>query len=124
MSQGGVVQHSRWRIAFFVATASLLIVTAFLLYGFIDQAVTISYMSQGYDQTKKDLEILAGAFPRDRYNKKDIVAVLRANNPGGFIVETQCAVQLDGIRFEFDQVGKLASINTRAHYTEDKACDI
>jgi hypothetical protein len=73
---------------------------------------------------RKDLEILAGVFPRDRYDKKDIVAVLRANNPHGFIVETKCAVQLDGIRFEFDQVGKLSNINTRAEYTEDKSCDI
>ena len=118
------MKPSRWKIAFFVLTGVFLLVTAFLLYGIIDQAVTISYMSQGYNQTKKDLEILAGVYPHDRYTKKDIVVVLRRSNPDGFIVESECAVQLDGIRFEFDKNGALSEINTRAQYTEGKVCDI
>lgn len=117
------MKASRWRTAFFVAIGLNVIVGALLGYAIIDQAVTISYMSQGYDQTKKDLIVLAAAFPLDRYNKKDIVAILRRKNPDAFIVETRCSVQLDGIRFDFKSSGVLSSIETRAQYSGESECD-
>ena len=118
------MQSSKWRLAFFISTGISLPVIAFLLYGIIDQGVTITYMSEGYEQTKKDLEVLASAFPLDRYNKKDIVTVLRRKNPDAFIVETVCTVQLAGIRFDFDKSGALSAINSRAQYASEKECDI
>jgi hypothetical protein len=124
MSHGGFVQSSKWRLAFFISTGISLPVIAFLLYGIIDQGVTITYMSEGYDQTKKDLEVLSSVFPLDRYNKKDIVTILRRKNPDAFIVETACAVKLAGISFEFNKNGVLSAINTRAQYTSEKECDI
>ena len=68
---------NKWKWAFFVSTATLLTICAFLLYVVIDQSVTITYMSQGYDDTEKDLERLAATFPKDTYTKKDVVYVLR-----------------------------------------------
>jgi hypothetical protein len=117
------VQSSRWRLAFFVTAGVSLPLIAFLVYGIIDQAVTITYMSQGYEDTIKDLEVLASAFPRDRYNKKDIVVVLRRENPDAFIVESACSVQLNGVRFDFNKNGSLSAINSRAQYTEERECD-
>ena len=87
------------------------------------EAVTITYMSDEYDRTKKDLEALAAAFPRDRYNKKDVLVVLRRNNPQAVIVVTPCAIQQDGVRFEFNQQGMLVSINTRADYSPETECE-
>jgi len=81
-----------WRIAFFVTLTIGVVAIALLSYSVVDQAVTITYMSDGYSRTEKDLKILGDAFPRDSYKKKDILVVLRKVNPKGFIVETKCMV--------------------------------
>ena len=114
----------RWRIAFFATLFVALVATGCLLYSVIDQAITLTYMSDGYERTKADLRNLANAYPRDQYNKKDIVAVLRRNDANAFIVETACAVQLNGLRFEFDKNGKLININTRAEQAPEYECGI
>jgi hypothetical protein len=78
---------NKWRFAFFVTLAVALPAIGFLVYAVIDQAVTLTYMSDGYGRTEKDLKTLAQAFPRDRYKKRDIVAVLRRIDPQGLIIE-------------------------------------
>lgn len=113
---------NKWRIAFFVTLAVALPAIGLLVYSVIDQAVTITYMSDGYERTEKDLKMLAQVFPRDRYKKKDIVVVLRRIDPLGFIVETKCAVQLNGLRFEFNAIGELVGINTKAESSPEYEC--
>lgn len=118
-----LVNASRqWRIAFFSLLAGALLGIGVLLYGIVDQGITITYMSEGYAQTKQDLSVLAAAFPRDGYNKKDIVTILREQNPDAFIVETECTVELNGLRFEFDDQGSLVGINTGEKFSPDAAC--
>lgn len=111
-----------WRIAFFAALIIGAGTIALLAYSVLDQGVTITHMSDGYSRTEKDLQTLGDAFPRDRYNKKDIVVVLRKLDPNGFIVETKCAVQLNGLRFEFDNKARLVNVNTKAEYSPDYEC--
>ena len=79
-------------------------------------------MSDGYSRTEKDLKTLGDAFPRDRYNKKDILVVLRKLEPQGFIVETKCMIQLNGLRFEFDNKGRLIGVNTKAESSPEYEC--
>lgn len=117
------MQSSRWRLVFFIVTGISLPLIAFLGYGVIDQGITIKHMSQGYEDTKQDLEVLSSVFPRDRYNKKDIVVVLRQEYPDAFIVETECSVQLNGIRFDFNKNGSLSVINSQAQFTEKRKCE-
>jgi len=112
---------TKWKWAFFISIAVFVIVTAFMAYGLLDQGITITYMSNGYERTEKDLNRLAEIFPKN-YNKKDILYLLRKNNPDAFIVEDECTVQLAGLRFEFDQNGKLKNINTRAEYSSEYEC--
>jgi hypothetical protein len=112
----------KWRTAFFVTVIIAVLLVAFLGYSVIDQAVTITYMSDGYSRTEKDLKTLGDAFPRDRYSKKDIVVLLRKIDPQGFIVETNCTVQLNGLRFEFDGKGRLVGVNTKAESSADYEC--
>src|SRR6266496_2513438 len=71
----------KWRIAFFVTLIIAVAVIGLLAYSVVDQAVTITHMSDGYSRTEKDLKTLGDAFPRDRYNKKDILVVLNFMNP-------------------------------------------
>ena len=117
-----MITTRKWKIAFFTTLIISLPTVAFLGYGFVDQAVTISYMSQGYKETVSDLKRLGKIFPIDTYAKKDILVLLRQNNPDAFIVETKCRIQLNGLRFEFDEHNKLININTRAQYESEKAC--
>ena len=112
----------KWRTAFFATALLAVLAVAFLGYSVIDQAVTLTYVSEGHWRTEKDLKTLGDAFPRDRYDRKDIVVVLRKIDPQGFIVETRCTVQLNGLRFEFDSKGRLVRINTRAESSADYEC--
>lgn len=112
----------KWRIAFFVTLIIAVAVIAVLAYSVVDQAISITYMSDGYSRTEKDLKTLGDAFPRDKYTKKDIVVVLRKLEPQGFIVETKCAVQLNGLRFEFDPKGRLIDVNTKAESSPEYEC--
>jgi len=98
---------NKWKWAFFISTALLISAVAFLLYAVMDQGVTITYMSQGYGDTEKDLERLAKVFPKDVYSKKDIVYLLRREYPEAFIVEGKCTVQLRGLRLSLAKQGNL-----------------
>ncbi|WP_146083321.1 hypothetical protein [Methylobacter tundripaludum] len=113
---------NKWKWAFFISTALLISAVAFLLYAVMDQGVTITYMSQGYGDTEKDLERLAKVFPKDVYSKKDIVYLLRREYPEAFIVERKCTVQLRRLRFEFSETGKLIDINTKAESSPEYEC--
>jgi hypothetical protein len=102
---------NKWRIAFFTTLVLSLLGIGVLVYRIIDQAVTLTYVTDGYGRTEKDLQVLAETFPRDTYRRKDIVVVLRKIDPKAFIVETKCAVRLNGLRFEFNATGQLVGIN-------------
>ena len=112
----------RWRLAFLVSAGLLVPLVCFLAYLVIDQAVTLSYISDSTDSMAEDYRTLAAAFPRDRYDKKDILTVLRRNAPTAFIVETKCTVELEGVRFEFNSAGQLVGINSQAEFSPDYDC--
>ena len=113
---------NKWRIAFLATFAASLPVIVFLGYLTIDQGVTVTYMSQGYAETKDDLSRLAKIFPKSTYSKNDILFLLRKNDPRAFIVETPCTIQLQGLRFEFNEQDKLMNITTQAQSAPEYAC--
>ena len=113
---------NRWRIAFFLALGVTLPLSGCLAYLLMDQAVSHTYMKDGYDGTVRDLDALATVFPKDRYKKRDLVSILRQHYPGALIVETACSVQLDGLRFDFDESHRMIGIVSRAEYTPSRKC--
>ena len=113
----------KWKIAFFTALVITLPTITLLGYGFVNEAVTISYMSEGYKDTEKALNRLGEIFPHDAYTKKDILVLLRRNNPDAFIVETKCNISLGHLRFDFDNKNKLVNINTRAQFESAVECN-
>ncbi|MET0123393.1 MAG: hypothetical protein ABW124_20335 [Candidatus Thiodiazotropha sp. 6PLUC9] len=114
--------HNKWKWAFLTSVALSFVAIVFLLYAVIDQGVTITYMSQGYSDSEKDLQRLAAVFPKEAYSKKDLVYLLRRENPDAIIVDSKCAVQLRGLRFEFSENGKLININTKAESSPEYEC--
>ncbi|MET1079854.1 MAG: tetratricopeptide repeat protein [Pseudomonas sp.] len=111
-----------WKSAFFGLLLLFISVTVVLGYGFIERIMTLSYLSDGYAGAVRDLERLAKIYPKGTYAKKDILNLLRVHYKSGFIVQTDCAVQLDGLRFEFNKADQLININTRAESESETPC--
>jgi hypothetical protein len=111
-----------WRTAFFVSTSVLTAAAAYLGYAWYDRAISYSYLAFGHADTVRDLKRLAKSFPRDRYNRSDILTVLRQNNPSALIIERPCSIQIDGLLFEFDSNGALTTIDPQAEYSPAHAC--
>jgi len=110
-----------WKIAslgWFIVSVLLIGGLGFII---VDQAVSAAYLSQGVDEMTADLETLAAVFPRGT-PKADVLAALRAHDPDAFIVETPCAVQVDGLRFDVGPEG-LRAVSVRALYEEAPPCD-
>jgi hypothetical protein len=114
---------NRWKVAFFSLLLLSSCAIAFLAYGFIDMAYTTTYMRDSFDRTEKNLERLSLLFPKQTYRKKDILHLLRSHNKYELIAETSCSIQVDGLRFEFDEKDHLLSINTRADSESEAPCN-
>jgi len=92
-----------------------LIIISYLIFMGIEQGVSFTYMSQGYKETIDDLEILGQIFPKS-YSKKDITYILRIHYPNELIIEDSMSIRIKGLRFDFNDDGRLIKINTRAQY--------
>jgi len=114
---------NRWKIAFFTVLPLSVVAIVFVGYLFIDMAYTVTYMRDSYERTESKLEKLSEVFPKAVYAKKDIVHLLRVKNKGAFIVETSCSVQIDGLRFEFDQQGKMVRVDPNADTGPELHCE-
>lgn len=111
-----------WRAACVVVTLVALPIVLFLTYAVIDQGVSLTYRAQNHADLDRSLSRLARLFPRTAYDRKDILFLLRKQNPDGFIVESDCAVQIESLRFEFDRRGKLRRIETSAETSPEYSC--
>lgn len=114
---------NKWKWAFLGSVVISGPVIVFLLYTILDQGLTITYMTEGYQDTEQSLQRLATIFPKETLTKKDIVYLLRKTNPEAFIVENECTVQLRGLRFKFNNDDKLININTNAEASPEKECN-
>ena len=81
-------------------------------YEIVDQAVTMSYAQDSYDDTQRVLTILKRLTPaiQGRSERHALLELLRDQNPKAFIVGTGSTVALDGLVFVFAAGGRLAAI--------------
>jgi chemotaxis methyl-accepting protein methylase len=63
---------NRWKIAFWVCLTVLLLVTAISVYSLIDQAVTLTYQKEGYNDTENDLDNLISVINQTDLSKTQI----------------------------------------------------
>jgi hypothetical protein len=111
-----------WKRAFFGLLALFFGVTGFLLYAVVDQGISYSYLKTSFDDSNRSLQLLAALYPLDRYNKKDVVHIIRKQVPDALIVERPSFVSVDGLRFDFDAAGHLQAISVNAMYEVDPEC--
>ncbi len=63
---------NKWKIAFWVCLTTLLLVTGFGVYFIIDQAVTLTYMKDGYADTENDLDNISKIINETDLSKSQI----------------------------------------------------
>ena len=111
-----------WKRAFFGSLALFLGLTGFLLYAAIDQGISYSYLKTSFDDSNRSLKLLAALYPLDRYNKADVVHLIRQREPDALIVERACFVAVDGLRFDFSAAGKLQAVSVNSMYEGEPEC--
>jgi hypothetical protein len=109
----GVNPH--WRTAFYGSVALLIALVALAGYGIVDQAVTITYMQEGMKTTEADLSVLARLAPslRKGMSRKDVLSLLRQQNPEELIAEDNGTIVIGQLVFEFGKDGQLSAVKER-----------
>ncbi len=71
---------NKWKLAFWICLIVLVVVTVFSFYSIVDQAVTITYMRDGYSNTEKDLKMLSKIITETDLSKAQIKSLLEKSN--------------------------------------------
>jgi hypothetical protein len=113
-------KRNRWKIAFFVLTVMLAGALGIAGYSLLNQAVTLTYMGKGYEDTVDDLRVFMKLFPEvsRSMSRQDFVFLLRKQNPDALITDDTEGVGIGFLRFEFDQKGKLTRVKHALHSEE------
>jgi hypothetical protein len=115
MSNQAKLVSRNWRTAFFLLLAVFVLTIGVLIYKIIDQAVTITYMQEGYHDTEKDLLTLSRLTPalRQGMTKKDILFLLRQQNSNEIITEEGQLLNIGQLQFIFDRDNRLIEIKRK-----------
>jgi len=68
---------NKWKIAFWISLLLLVTTAAIGLYSVVDQAVTLTYMKEGYSDTEADLETLIQIIEQTDQSKQGIEILLK-----------------------------------------------
>lgn len=94
---------NKWKVAFFVVLALMLVSNGYLLAQLIDSWVGYSYCVDSYNDEARRFDalgklVVAGS---GDYTQADILHLLRQTKPDAFIVEEGSMIHFEGISFEF-----------------------
>ncbi|MEJ2610804.1 MAG: hypothetical protein P8179_12155 [Candidatus Thiodiazotropha sp.] len=92
-----------WKLSFWVCFALLILSNVVLIYTIIDQAVTISYMGQGYEDQTKAKKLLGNLVVKGgrKYSQNDFLHLLRQAYPEALIVEDGDVITIEENMFTF-----------------------
>ena len=93
-----------WKIAFIITLLLLVVSNGILMYLLLDAGVTYTYMQVGYGDTLKANGTLKSLIPEltDNMTRKDIVHLLRKNNPDAFITDNDEGVGINQLKLQFE----------------------
>lgn len=69
--------RNKWKIAFWLCLLVLVVTTVIGVYSIVDQAVTLSYMKEGYKGTESDLETIIQIIGQTDQTKPEIETLLK-----------------------------------------------
>ena len=91
---------------YWVLLVIFIIVSCILIYFVIDQAVTITYMMEGYKETSENLETLINLIPRisKKLSRDELTHIIKDIYPDKFLFKEE-KIHIDNLTFEFDEQG-------------------
>ena len=92
---------NKWKLAFWFCFLVLISTTIFSAYCIVDQGVTITHMSEVYQDTENDLIALSIILNETDLSKTEIEKALNKNNLRTFIISKD-TIALDRIQLIFD----------------------
>ncbi len=100
---------NKWKIAFLVCLLLLALTVIFGLYSTMDQAVSLSYMKEGYSDTVADLETLIEIIEQTDQTKAGIIEILKNHRLHSFMDFKKDTIAIERliIIFENDTVKKI-----------------
>lgn len=101
---------NKWKIAFWVCLAVLLLVTTFSVYSIVDQAVTLTYQKDGYTDTENDLDNIIEIINKTDLTKTQIEKELKAHKLYEDMDFKKDTISLDRVSLIFKD-GKLFKVS-------------
>ncbi|MDG1435064.1 MAG: hypothetical protein P8Q41_13680 [Saprospiraceae bacterium] len=68
---------NKWKIAFWICLLLLIVTAGIGFYSVVDQAVTLTYMKEGYSDTESDLETIIQIVGQTDQTKQEIENLLK-----------------------------------------------
>jgi hypothetical protein len=68
---------NKWKIGFWICLLLLIVTAGIGFYSVVDQAVTLTYMKEGYSDTESDLETIIQIVGQTDQTKQEIENVLK-----------------------------------------------
>lgn len=95
---------NRWKTAFWLAAAVLVVSNLFWLYIALDAGISQTYLEASYDEQQKASADLGSLVVKGatKYSRKDVLHMLRRAKPSAFIVEEGDKIIFEGIVFRFE----------------------
>ena len=93
---------NKWKIAFWICLLLLVVTAAIGFYSVVDQAVTLTYMKEGYTDTEADLETVIQIIGQTDQSKQEIKVVLKGHRLYEYMKFETDTVGLERILLIFD----------------------
>jgi len=94
---------NNWKIAFWICLLLFVITSILGLYSVIDQGVTLTYMKEGYADTKADLESMSKIVQYTHPSKEEIETILENHRLYEFMNFESDTIALERILLIFDK---------------------
>jgi predicted PurR-regulated permease PerM len=93
---------NKWKIAFWICLALLVLVTMFSIYSIIDQGVTLTYQKEGYIDTENDLDQLIEIIKKTDLTKSQIKNELKNHKLYEYMNFNSDTISLDRVLLIFE----------------------
>lgn len=97
------MKNNRWKIAFWICFILLTFISVASTYSIVDQAITLTYLRDGYNDTENDLNTLKNIIIKADLSKTEVESVLKNNEFYGLMDFKKDTISLERISIVFEQ---------------------
>ena len=93
---------NKWKIAFWICLLLLIVTAGIGFYSVVDQAVTLTYMKEGYSDTESDLETIIQIVGQTDQTKQEIENLLKDHRLFEYIDFKTDTIGIERVTLIFD----------------------